>query len=459
MDEYDENNKYTPVIMACRSNNVATLQVLLKHGANPNLFYDPNGICKTTLHFAAEYSNISMMKLLFENGFDCDRLINNIHHGEHSPSVFLILCALGTVECMDYFINYAHNNSKKIEISQTTIESMNGLQAAIYFEQFKIAQYLLTNVYKNDETRMEVMKNKLAIINQNTYELAACNRSEDGLKIFKLLREYDCPADPADPDAAFGLASMLSPRILAHMLNEKLYPSMDYITNQLVSGRIGANPGYLIYDSIKTVVRYLHSIKDSLSIKEYKASMVNVLSNIMITGTFDGYEKFVKHLVEIFLDINDWKQCIKSDLIDKKLIYQILDKIKNTRNVVDRKQWQNLLMEMRDLVSSNKLENENDSNDDSKVDDERGYDCNERHLMSEMKTSNDKKTQKEMKKCIFCREFCNLLKYRCILCNGYVCHDCDIVQKLDKLLKIKEFQQFTEKIQSYNPKSKVLEQV
>ena len=407
--------QYTPVIAACVHNSTETLKVLLKHGANPNVFYDPNKIKKTTMHFAANYTNIEMMKLLIDHGFDCDRLINSIYYGEHHASVFLILCSLGNVKCMDYLMSCCKH---KINVKQKTIKSMNGLQAAIHYEQLKMVEYLLTKVYDNDELRMEIMDQRVGIPNQHTFELAACNSTRDGLDIFKLLRKYKCPMN--NVKQIFRYASMFSPLIFEYMLNEKLYPSLEYLGNGLIGHIVSKTQGIMIYQNIEIVVKYLQSMLVNCALYVKKYYIANAFFQIMQMGTFHGYFKFIKHLIAILLHTDDWKHFIKSHLIDKQVLQQIFGKISDPNNTVrikDKIKWCKLLDTMCKSIeeaNTNWLA-EYDYQDDTKNNDD-------------------------------------------YIWNG--CGDTvGTVSELNTLLKKKQFKQFSLKIKSYNSTSKILKQV
>ena len=419
MDEYDEKRQYTPLIAACASNSTETLAVLLEHGANPNVFYDPNKIKKTTMHFAAQHGNIKMMKLLINYGFDCDKLINNIYYSEHNASVFLILCGLGNVQCMNYLLSYCKNNNYEIKIEEKTVESMNGLQIAIYFEQLEMVEYLLTKVYDNDKLRMEIMDQRVGNGNHHTFELAACNSTQDGLEIFKLLRKYECPIAGNDQKKIFRYAAVLSPLIFEYILNEQLYPNFGFVEKKSIELILVKAQATIIYQNMEIVVRYLHdySIKHHHSLKMKKCHIINTLAQIMGIGSFDSYFKFIKHLIEILLDTDDWKYFIKSDLIDKQVLAQIWCKITEENNGKDKSKWCKLLDTMCKSIekAETSLLVEYDCQDDTKNDDDYIH--------------ND---------------------YRDTI---------DTVSHLNTLLIKKQFKQFSLKIKSYDSTSTILKRV
>ena len=71
INEYMQNDDevVTPLLYACGVDNVRLVKILLSHGANPNLMAIDESQC-STMHMAAFYQNVEMMKLLIANGFD-----------------------------------------------------------------------------------------------------------------------------------------------------------------------------------------------------------------------------------------------------------------------------------------------------------------------------------------------------------------------------------------------------
>ena len=66
-----------------------------------------------------------------------------------------------------------------------------------------------------------------------------------------------------------------------------------------------------------------------MSLNRYQQCMTNVLVNILSSGTFDGYFKFIKKLMNIFLSNNNasnfnFKHFISNKLIDKRIFIKIL---------------------------------------------------------------------------------------------------------------------------------------
>jgi|TARA_B100000959_G_scaffold229129_1_gene244720 ankyrin repeat protein len=65
-------NGLTPLIMSIFIHELWLVEEMLAHGADPN-YYNKN-ITNTPLHFAAEYNDVNIMKLLIKNGAEKDAL-------------------------------------------------------------------------------------------------------------------------------------------------------------------------------------------------------------------------------------------------------------------------------------------------------------------------------------------------------------------------------------------------
>ena len=95
MNKYDPDTQSTPIHKACWKNNVQILKMLLQYHPNVDLLDHPNTTKYTTMHIAAINENVTMMKLLIQGGFDCDKFINNIYYAIDHRSVFLEICHNG----------------------------------------------------------------------------------------------------------------------------------------------------------------------------------------------------------------------------------------------------------------------------------------------------------------------------------------------------------------------------
>ena len=102
--------------------------------------------------------------------------------------------------------------------------------------------------------------------------------------------------------------------------------------------------------------------------------------------------------------------------------------------------------------------------DDIKTRDDNNYYCNKCHLMTSMKINDndgDNDNKEEKQKCLVCNEFLNYnsFDYSCILCDEYICHDCNIVKQLMKMLKNEQFKQFDKQVEHFQQQSKIIKSV
>ena len=243
-------------------NNVQILELLLQYNPNVNLLYSPNQYKFTTMHIAAINQNVVMMKLLIRHGFGCDKFINNImYYGDHR-SVFLESCFNGNVEFMDYLMNQCKN---KIDIWQRDIYGMNGLHTAVRQQHVSMVKYLLNNVYKNDEMKMKIFNQTVGINGKHISSLAANKATtQDGLSIFKLLKQNKCPIHDRTIEYAADYSSLL----LDYLLKEQLYPNYIYLSNDLIRDTLRNAYVHLVHKNILIIVEYLSNIKDDVSTNE-----------------------------------------------------------------------------------------------------------------------------------------------------------------------------------------------
>ena len=449
MNQYDENNEYAPIHKACWKNNVEILTLLLKYNPNINLLCKPNNKKYTTMHIAALKQNVSMMKLLIQHGFDCQKFINNIYYEHSHRSVFLELCVNGNVECMDYLMNKCKN---KIDIQQRDINGFNGLHLAVKQQHLSMVEYLLDNVYNNHEMKMKIFNQSVGISGKHTSVVAAeVGTTEDGLDIFKLLKQNKCPIH----DAAIEYAAYFSSLILDYMLNHQLYPNYKYLSNKLIRIAIKNAHVHLVHKNVLIIIKHLSNMKDKVSMDEYQEWIINIFFNIMMNGTMDGYFELFKEMIVILLNNDDWKCFGNSEIIDKKLLLNVQSKINNptnTTDIIDEK-WCILLNKMidsfdddilllNDYESDLKEEEKKDKNDDD-------YYCNKNHLM----TKTESKRNNSNNKCSYCNTFSdtNPLSFECIECIEYICVECiNNVIILNDYLKNETFSQFDKKINQLN---------
>ena len=466
LDQYDEKIESTPIHKACWTNNIEILKLLLQHNPNVNTLYKPNTTKYTTMHIAAKKQNKKMMKLLIEHGFDCNKFINNIYYEAKHRSVFLELCVNTNVECLDYLMNQCQN---KIDVWQRDINGENGLHIAVGEQHVTMVQYLLDKVYKNEEMKQKIFNQTVGINNKHISSLAAERATtQDGLVIFKLLKQNKCPLHPL----AITYAASYSSLILDYMLNQQLYPNCIYLTNQLVIDTIGNAFAHVVHKNILIIANYLSNMKDKVSIKEYQKWIINMFSNIMMNGTMDGYFKMFKEMIEIFLkddekpqeqhhNHNDWKRLITSKIVDKTLLMKIQKKINDSTNIQDivDDKWCLLLKTMIDSFEDPLLLNKYDNHDNDESDfkfkddslcDENDDYCSRNHLMKAMNHNNDDLSS--IRKCNYCMELhgISLLSLECVKCQEYICYECfNSLIKLIQLLKNGELDKFNQKLNQY----------
>ena len=446
------------------NNKIETLKLLLKHGADVNLLYQPNGIKATSMNIAAMKQNISVMKLLIQYGFNCNKLINNICHVHPRRSVFLELCFNGSVDCMDYIMNKCKN---KIDIWQRDINGWNGLHLAVNEENVSMVEYLLTKVYDNQDIRMKVLNQRIGIQHRHISKIAAMKSSESGLTIFKLLIKYKCPINA---NAVIRRAAIKSPLILDFMLNEKLFSNYSYLTNALIRCIIWDAAGFMIHENINIVVRFLCNMKDEMAKNEYKQCIIDIFSTIMMYGTMDGYFEFFKQLIGVFLHIRnhaqgddygynynnniDWRKFTQSSLIDQSCVQQILNKITDSRNPINwiDNKWCDLLMTMRSSFDNSQILDKYSSTNHI-ID--QSYCCSKSHLMTEMKENQCL----SFEQCNYCNGFCVFCKWACNECKEYICDDCSVAIDADRKLKQKKFKQFFKIIDGCDKRSRLVKTV
>ena len=453
-------------------NNIDIVKLLLQYNPNVNLLLERNTGKLTTMHIAAMHKNVSMMKLLIQHGFNCDKFINNIYYTADHLSVFLQLCFNGNVECMDYLMNQCKN---KVDIWQRSINGWNGLHLAVANQHLSMVKYLCDNVYKNDEMKRKIFNQTIGINGTHISSLAAeRGTTQDGLSIFRLLRQNKCPIHRA----AILYAADYSSLILQYMLNEQLYPNYIYLSNDLIRIAIKNAQIHLVHKNVLIVVEYLRNMKDSVSIHEYKKWIINIFYSIMMHGTMDGYFKMLKEMIELLLNDNDWKCFIQSKIIDRNLLVNVQEKINNptnTTDIVDDK-WCLLLERMIDSFDDGTLlnkyqEDSKDAEEEKEKERDDSYYCiKENHLMIEMKcndmySSNTKSNKNKNHKCNYCNKLyddLNSLSFECIECEEYICKECiNNLIMLIHYLKNEQFEQFDAKMKQYNEEKqeKMVQQV
>ena len=431
-------------------NNVEILKLLLQYDPNVNLLHKPNTIKFTTIHLAAKKQNLTMMKLLIQHGFDCDKFINNIIYCEGHRSVFLEFCYNGNVECMDYLMTQCKNI---IDVWQRDIDGNNGLHIAVNKQHVSMVQYLLDNVYNNGDMKRKIFDQTVGINGKHISCVAAeRGTTQDGLVIFKLLKENQCTIH----HHAIGHAASYSSLVLDYMLHEQLYPNKNkmhmYLTKQFLRDILANAQARLVHKNILIVVKYLCNMRDKVSIKDYQKWILNIFYRVVTYGTMDGYFQMFKEMLKIWMHNDDWKCFTTSKIIDKKLLINLEKKINNptnTRDVCDVK-WclllQTMINSFDDKTLLNKYDTDNNESDCKRND---HYYCHKKHLMNQVKNNNTKNDLLSNKKCDICNQLrdINLLSLECLTCQKYICNECfNSIRKLIELLENEEYNQFNQTI-------------
>ena len=253
------------------------------------------------------------------------------------------------------------------------------------------------------------------------------------------------------------------------MLHQQFYPNLIYLTTNIINQIFLNASRLIIFDNILQIVEYLTTRKKLISNHQYKECIINVLYNIMISGTFDPLFNFIKQVIEILLNTNDWKHFVQSGLIDKHVINTLLNRLNDETNVKTLhadKSWCRLLKIMNDSLNTNKnnllsVDHETKEQDESKDNQsDESYYCSKHHSMTVC--TNMTATATSTRNCILC-DACKeslAFKYKCDECHEFVCINCDnLVQSLNRLLKMKQFGQFQARIGDCDEKSKVLKLV
>ena len=277
--------------------------------------------------------------------------------------------------------------------------------------------------------------------------------TQDGLAIFKLLKQHKCPIHPL----AIRYAATYSSLILDYMLQNKLYPNYIYLTQKLIVDTLRNARINLVHKNVLIIVRYLSNMKNEVSTTDYKQWIINMFYYIMMNGTMDGYFKMFKEMIEILLNEDDWKCFRNSKIIDKQLLMSLKQQIENRSNMRDvcDDKWCLLLKTMIDSFDHDDtklLERYGDDELDRKTNDKDNDDnhhyCSENHLMNQV-NGDDNNGLLSTKQCNYCNEM--NVSFECVKCKEFICNEClNIVVKLIDLLKNEEFNQFSQILDQYN---------
>lgn len=231
----------------------------------------------------------------------------------------------------------------------------------------------------------------------------------------------DCAENCTINHGTLRCAAIYSPLNFNFMLNQLLNQDAQqirrrvdfgYLTNELVDDIFENDYRMTIAQNIEIVVKCTMKIRHTMANNEYLQGIMDLFYNIMINTTFDAFFSFIKQLITILLDSNDWKHFLTSKLINKNVLNKTLSKLND-------KLWCKLLKTMCDSYDNPQLlnqydDNNNDTNESKENQSNCDYCCNQDHLMCNM-------NGKHSGKCILCDELCNMIEYQCIQCDEYVC--------------------------------------
>lgn len=123
----------TPIVFACKNNNIELVNLLIQFGANVNRSDDLN---ISPIIYACKNNNIELTKLLIKSGAD-------VNHSDNTNSTALIYASqFDNIELVKLLINAG----AKIEVSNN--KRINPITMAFSEKRFDIYEYLV-NIYKN----------------------------------------------------------------------------------------------------------------------------------------------------------------------------------------------------------------------------------------------------------------------------------------------------------------------
>lgn len=151
-DKPNDKKDVSPLFLATKNNSESMVKLLVNNGADVNFVNQHNNQC--CLSYAAEHNNVLIFEYILDTTnkiqFDWKKLINNQVKAT-GDSVFLSLCAVGNVECLNYLFNIQtiRNYSTKIDIyakRNKKFGAANGLHCACITNSSKMLQFLMRNV-------------------------------------------------------------------------------------------------------------------------------------------------------------------------------------------------------------------------------------------------------------------------------------------------------------------------
>ena len=142
IDENSATAGETALILACKKDNIEDklyyLELLLKHGANPNIMDEDNF---TPLWLFVQVSNMDGIKLLKKYNYNFNKYIN-IQDKSYQYTPFLLTCELGAFDILKYFIDLKLD----IDLNLTNKSKQNALHIACNKNNEKMVRYLINEL-------------------------------------------------------------------------------------------------------------------------------------------------------------------------------------------------------------------------------------------------------------------------------------------------------------------------
>ena len=479
MLENEQVNIDLALVYACQFNNNRMIKYLLNElNARPNAVKKEDNT--TTMYWAAINANLRVMILLSEKGFDYDKLINHCHKKHSGKSVFLLLCSNGNVECLDYILQQCSNNRTKypranVNIFATTQDGENGLHLAIDAKRDEMVNYLLENVYFDDNRLSRVINNGNRLGLTPTHYAAAEN-GKNCLNTFKLLLKHQGDVNQANQYGTLPIhiaCQRNCASILTFMLDSRLYTKKELFSQTTSDGltplgrATKANSKKCIDIFVGYFVKY-----------GTKNDIERILTDTMFNSNINVLE-FVLRRILYYEGIDDLNLICKSKKIDSSVLKLLTANVRATNENMEEddddenseskhdinvmsindarkhdtkpkqkksnekqlkfKQLENFLQSLEKIFDGKETyllnENETTLKEDKKVaiDDESCLKCSIGHIMVE-----DIKTIKSASEevCLMCKNRQSYFEYLCAECNKRACLKCVEAWKLNNVLRL-----------------------
>ena len=155
-DVNDVTNGHTLLQNGCNTGDVEIIEFLKLKCTNVDANVIDKETNETILQLASKHDNVQILKMVLNSfNFDFDKLVNHCSNEKcNGESVFLRLCYLGHLQCLNYLLTYSHNHDgSKVNILATDMYGRNALHLAIQRAMrdeekgIQMIKYLLENVY------------------------------------------------------------------------------------------------------------------------------------------------------------------------------------------------------------------------------------------------------------------------------------------------------------------------